>query len=234
VRRGGALALAAAAAAALLAAAVTPPPPARAAGECNGLPRCISVPGPWVAVPASGEVDYLLECPGAKGVVGGTDALVSSQAVHVSFDGIPGSPVAYGRTTSFQVLFRAVSGDHRAAVFQPYIGCIPVQGSGRITTGVAAVLPLGPPLDLKAEDVPLGPGVERSVSVACGIGEHLVDSWTATAFATAAPPRPELAATVSVHGGVNGGVASAALEGSEALPASAHALVQLGVRCTPA
>ena len=38
---------------ALAAAAV--PGGASAAGECNGIPRCIPVEGPWVAVPANGE-----------------------------------------------------------------------------------------------------------------------------------------------------------------------------------
>lgn len=157
--------------------------------ECNGLPRCISVPGPWVAVPASGAVDYLLECPGGKGVIGGTDALVTSQAIQVSFDGIPGSPVAYGRTTNYEVLFRAVAANHRAGAFQPFIGCIPTQGSTRNTTGVT-VEPLGPPLTLVAKTVPLTPGAARSAALGCPSGESLADSWTAIAFSTSEPPAP--------------------------------------------
>ena len=31
--------------------------------ECAGIPTCIDVPGPWVAVPASGEAKFLLDCP---------------------------------------------------------------------------------------------------------------------------------------------------------------------------
>lgn len=201
--------------------------------ECNGLPRCISVPGPWVAVPASGGVDYLLECPGGKGIVGGTDALVTSQAIQVSFDGIPGSPVSFGRTTNYEVLFRAVAADHRAGAFEPFIGCIPTQGSTRNTTGVA-VEPLGPPLTLLAKTVPLAPGAARSAALGCPSGERLTDSWTATAFATAAPPPPGLAAAIRVSDALRGGSAIASVAASEALPPGAQAQVQLGVRCSSA
>ena len=202
-----------------------------AAKECSGIPRCVSVPGPWVAVPASGEVEYLLVCPGGKGIVGGTDALVSSQAVQVSFDGIPGSPVAFGRTTNFEVLFRAVSGSHRPGLFEPFIGCIPTQSSQRNTTGV---VPLGAPLVLKATSISPTAGATDAESLGCPRGERLVDSWTATAFAARTPPPAALAETVSVRTLIGRGVASATVAATRALPASARTLVQLGVRCTPA
>lgn len=205
--------------------------PAGAANECNGLPRCISVPGPWVAVPATGTTEYLLECPGGKGVVGGTDARVTSQAIQVSFDGILGSPVALGRTTNYEVLFRAVSADHRPGAFEPFIGCIPTQGSARSTTGVV-VEPVGPPLDLVATTIPLEPGSQHSAALGCPAGELLVDDWVATAFATTDPPPPGLAAAISVASALRGDLAAATASASEALPRAAHALVQLGVRCS--
>jgi hypothetical protein len=202
-----------------------------AADECSGIPRCVSVPGPWVAVPGLGEVEYLLVCPGGKGIVGGTGALVSSQALQVSFDGIPGSPVAFGRTTNYEVLFRAVSGSHRPGLFEPFIGCIPTQSSQRNTTGV---LPLGAPLVLRATSISPTAGATDAESLGCPQGERLVDSWTATAFAAQAPPAVSLAETVTTRTLVRRGVASATVAATGALPAAAHALVQLGVRCTPA
>jgi hypothetical protein len=212
-----------------LAACAVLAPGGQAANECSGLPQCISVPGPWVIVPARGEVDFLLECPG-RAVVGGTDALVSSQAIQVSFDGIPGSPVSFGRTTNFEVLFRAVSADHHAGSFEPFLGCIPTSSGGRETTGVK-IEPLGPALDLRAANIAPSPGRLRSASLGCPDGELLVDSWTATAFATLEPPAPALAAAIRVRSAVRGGLASATVAAAAALPRGTQALVQLGVRC---
>ena len=101
---------------------------APAANECNGIPRCIPIAGPWVAVPAHGEALFSLSCPGG-GVVAGTDGLGSTLDVRGYFDGILGSPVAFGRTTHNQALFRAVSAHHRPGYFKPFIGCIPAPSS---------------------------------------------------------------------------------------------------------
>ena len=98
--------------------------------ECAGIPTCIDVPGPWVAVPASGEAKFLLDCPQRRGVVGGVDALASSRHIHVTFEGLLGGPVAPGRTTTRYAFFRAVSGNHREGLFEPRIGCIPSSAGG--------------------------------------------------------------------------------------------------------
>ena len=102
--------------------------------ECAGIPTCIDVPGPWVAVPASGEAKFLLDCPQRRGVVGGVDALASSRHIHVTFEGLLGGPVAPGRTTTRYAFFRAVSGNHREGLFEPRIGCIPSSAGGPQTT----------------------------------------------------------------------------------------------------
>jgi len=203
------------------------------AKECSGISRCIAVPGPWVAVPAGGAAVYLLVCPGGKGIVGGTDALVSSQEIHVSFDGIPGSPVAFGRTTNYEVLFRALSASGEPGLFEPFIGCIPTQGSERNTTGVTPALPLGPPLVLKATSINPTPGATDAESLACPSGQRLVESWTATGFMTTRPPAPALAGAIHAPTAARRGVVSATVSAAATLPASAHALVQLGVGCTP-
>jgi hypothetical protein len=205
-----------------------------AANECKGIQKCIPVTGPWVAVPAQGAVQYLLVCPGGHGIVGGTDALVSSQAVEVSFDGIPGSPVAYGRTTNFEVLFRAVSGSHQPGFFQPFIGCIPTAGSARVTTGVA-VVPHGPPLAFKVVRVNAAAGsTVNSGPVRCPLNEHLVDSWTATAFASKLPPAVGVPALITTRRSEQGTSVSASVSAGATLSTADKAFVQLGVRCTPA
>jgi hypothetical protein len=206
--------------------------PARvgAANECNGIPRCIPIEGPWVAVPASGEVEFELSCPQGKGVIAGTDAEASSQDVHATFDGILGAPVAFGRTTNSAVLFRAVAGRHRPGSFKPFVGCIPSQNQVQNTLATKPT-PLGPPLDLRSALVPLAPGSQRTVTISCPIGEFLVDSWTATAFTTAAPPPLGLAAAVEVKTYIKGRRATLALSASEALPVGTGAEVQVGVRC---
>jgi hypothetical protein len=215
----------------LVALAAVLPPAGSAANECSGLQKCIAVPGPWVAVPSAGEVDFLLECP-KKAIAAGTSALVSTQEIHVSFDGILGSPVAYGRTTNFEVLFRAVSGNHRPGIFKPFLGCLPTPSGTRNTTGVAA-LPVGAPLDLRATTITLTAGAASSASIGCTRGERLVDSWTATGFASVKAPPAALASAIRVHQGIAGARASASAGSSDGVALADHALVQLGVRCTP-
>ena len=77
--------------------------------ECNGIRQCISVPGPWVVVPARGGVTYLLECPQRRGIVGGLDALASSRDVRVAFSANLGAPVSPGTSTTRYAVFRGVS-----------------------------------------------------------------------------------------------------------------------------
>jgi hypothetical protein len=204
-----------------------------AANECNGVPRCIHVQGPWVAVPISGEAEYMLECPQGRGVIAGTDALASSLDIHATFDAILGSPVAFGRSTGSSVLFRAVSGRHRPGLFKPFVGCIPSPTQLRNTIATQAT-PVGPPLELKAVVVKLSPGVFRAVSISCGRGQRLVDSWSARAFASAKPPPAALATAIELQTRINGRRAQLSIGTSEALPANAHAGVQLGVRCASA
>ena len=217
------LALAAAAAAAV-------PGRVAAANECAGIPRCIPVAGPWVAVPAHGEATFALECPQGRGIVGGTDAQATSLDVRASFDGIIASPVAFGRTTLSSAYFRAVSAMHKPGAFKPFIGCIPAQN--QITNTLSSkITPVGPPLDLKTKLVPVNPGFQRSISVSCPADESLVDSWSATAFTGAAPPPPGLAAAIRVQTTIAGHHATLSISVSEALPAGSGAEVQVGVRC---
>jgi hypothetical protein len=92
-------------------------------------------------------------------------------------------------------------------------------------------VPLGAPLDLRAVTLKLTPGLQRKVTVACPNGESLVDSWNATAFAGANPPSPALASAVTVKSKIVKGQAKLTIFASEALPRSAQAQLQIGVRC---
>jgi hypothetical protein len=195
--------------------------------ECAGLPTCIDVPGPWVAVPAHGEAKFLLDCPQRRGVVAGVDALASSRDVHVTFEGLLGGPVAPGRTTTRYAFFHAVSGRHRAGLFQPRIGCIPSSAGGPQTTAYR-ISPAGPAVDLAAATVPIKPGSVRRMTLGCANGAHLIDSWDATAFATPVPP--VFAQAVEVERTLRKGQVAVRITASEALPSAA--LVQVGVRCT--
>jgi hypothetical protein len=203
---------------------------ATAAGECSGIPRCIPVEGPWVAVPANGEAKFMLQCPQGRGIIAGTDAQASSQDVRATFDAILGSPVAFGRSTNTTALFRAVSAHHHAGLFKPFIGCIPAPTAVRNTIATKAS-PIGAPLDLRAVTLKLTPGFQRTVTLACPNGESLVDSWSATAFGSATPPPPALASAVTVKSRIVKGQARLTIFASEALPRSAQAQLQIGVRC---
>ena len=65
------------------------------------------------------------------------------------------------------------------------------------------------------------------LDVGCANGEHLVDSWNATAFASAVPP--VFADAVQVVRTTHNGVVAVKISASEALPRPA--IVQVGVRC---
>jgi hypothetical protein len=194
--------------------------------ECAGIPTCIDVPGPWVAVPAQGEAKFLLDCPQRRGVVGGVDALASSRDIHVTFEGLLGGPVAPGRTTTRYAFFRAVSGHHRQGLFEPRIGCIPSSAGGPQTTAYT-ISPVGPATDLAAATMRVGPGTVRHATIGCANSERLIESWDATAFADPVPP--VFADAVEVVRTVHKGQVAIRITASEALPRMAF--VQVGVRC---
>jgi hypothetical protein len=211
-------------------AATAAPGRVSAANECSGIPSCLPVTGPWVAVPAHGESTFALECPGGKGIIGGTDAKASSLDVRASFDGIISAPVSFGRTTLGQAFFRAVSATHKPGAFKPFIGCIPTQN--QVTNTISSkITPVGPPLDLKTKLVRINPGFQHSVSVSCPADESLVDSWSAVAFTSTNPPDPAIASAVRVQTAIAGQSATLAISVSEAMPKGAGAEVQAGVRC---
>lgn len=210
--------------------------PAVAADECNGLPVCLPVAGPWVVVPPGG-VDFELACPLAGYVIGGTDARVATRDVDVSFRGETGSPVGPGVTTRRSVVFGAararVGGG--ASSFRPFIGCIPTSGGGgRALTGVAshaAGIEPTRPLRSVVVNIPLT-RESRTVRVACPTGSRLVGSTSATAFRQALPPSAAQLGAVRVQRAVVDGVVVARLTSTEA--AGSRAEVQVRALCARA
>jgi hypothetical protein len=207
--------------------------PGGAANECRGIPVCISVPGPWVVVPAKGEATYLLECPRRRGVVGGVDALATSRDVRVGFDARIGSPVSPGTTTGRDAFFRGVSARHRRGAFQPYLGCIPTGGGGgRSTTSArVAVTPPGLPFERRATTVKLGGATVKTVVQGCAKGERLVGSWHALAFRTLTAPNLIWTDYVRIKRTVRAGRVVAQIVSSEGIPTVMRAEVQVGAVC---
>jgi hypothetical protein len=225
VRVSVALVVAAAAAAVLAV-------PGGAANECRGIPVCISVPGPWVYVPAKGSATYLLECPRRRGVVGGVDALASSRDVHVTFEGRLGSPVSPGTTTGRDAYFTAFSDRRRDGSFQPFLGCIPAGGGGggRSTTTARVTRP-GLPVERRARNVKLGRGAVQTVTVGCARGERLVSGWHALAFRTRTTPDVSFAEFIRITRTIRNGKVVARILSSEGVPSALHAEAQVGAVC---
>lgn len=182
------------------------PSSAAAAEECRGLDVCISVPGPWVAVPAAPRagtrtVLYRLACP-RNAIAAGTDAL-RLRGLEVTFIGATGSPVSPGVTTEREVWFVAVWAGSAPTSFRPFLGCVPTSGGGRSTTARAPAAPQ-PPLVRRARNV------TRSGSLSCRPGERLVAVSHAVGFRLRQAPAPAtldaVAATVRRRG--NGVVAA--------------------------
>lgn len=160
---------------------------ARAADECAGLDVCISVPGPWVAVPAAPPgrartVYYRLSCP-RRSVVGGLDAVLGDRSLEVRFLGRLGSPVNPGITTSQSAVFVATYARARVTYFRPFLGCIPTSGGGgRETTSVHATPRPRPPVRrVRSLRLLAGAGSGR-IAFGCARGERLVASSHAVAF----------------------------------------------------
>lgn len=213
-------------------AAATLAAPGGAANECRGILVCISVPGPWVYVPANAEANYLLECPRRRGVVGGLDALSTSRDVRVSFDARIGAPVAPGTTTGRDAFFRAVSAKRTQAGFQPYLGCIPAGGGGgRSTTSASVVVRPGVPFERRARNVKLGRASSLTLTQKCAKGERLVGGWHALAFRVKTPPDITIGRLVKMQRTIRNGVVTVRVLTSEGVPAAAHAEVQVGAVC---
>lgn len=205
--------------------------PGGAQNECRGIRQCIPVSGPWVVVQHGVETQYLQSC-GKQGVVGGLDAVTTSTAVRLSFDGRLGSPVSPGVTTTQTVLFRGRLVHGTRGAFQPWVGCIPSSGGGGRSTVSARAVP-GASLLRVARVVVVAPGEVKTASVRCPAPTTLVGGWHAVAFRTKKPPDLADAARVRVEHVVTRTKVVATVASTDALSIDAHAIIQVGAECAP-
>ena len=171
--------------AALAATALTAPAEALATNECDGLDVCISVPGPWVAVPGSSSgrlrtVEFQLSCPRGS-IAGGLDAVLVDRSLSVRFLGKLGSPVNPGISTERSVVFVASHARRAPTAFRPLLGCIPTSGGGGRSTTAAGAVPARPPVRL-VRSVRVLPGRQATLAVSCRAGERLVSSSHVVTF----------------------------------------------------
>jgi hypothetical protein len=202
-----------------------------AAQECHGLQTCIPVHGPWVVAHKNTETQFLLSC-GTHGVVGGLDAVATSSAVRVSFDGRIGAPVQPGVTTTGSAVFRGVVSGKAIGAYQPWLGCVPAGGGGGRST-VSARSKAGPALDPHARTLIVQPGAVKSLAVGCLEGERLVGGWDALAFRTTTAPPLADAGLVRITRVIAGGRVHVTVSATDSLSINDHALVQVGAECAP-
>jgi hypothetical protein len=208
--------------------------PASAANECAGLDVCISVPGPWVAVPPAPAgrtttVHYRLSCP-QRSVVGGLDAVRGDRSLEVRFLGRLGSPVNPGITTSQSAVFVATYARTRVTYFRPFLGCIPTSGGGgRETTSVDAS-PQAPPIR-RVRTLRVRPGGPGRLVFGCLRGERLVDVSHAVAFRTRSAPSNAVLAGASAASRRRGARVEALAARSGAVPARVRVEVQVHALC---
>jgi hypothetical protein len=206
---------------------------AGAADECEGLDVCISVPGPWVVVPAARgdgvrRVEYQLTCPRGS-IVAGLDATLGDQRIDVTFLGALGSPVAPGITTARSAVFVAVWAGERPTFFRPYLGCLPTSGGGRGTTAVAPQPPRRVVRNLRVR-----PGRPATLAVRCGQGQRLVSSSHAVGIRRRTQPATEMLTAVSVARRETGDRVAIRARRSTAVPAGLAVQVQVHALCTGA
>lgn len=213
----------------------------RAADECDGLDVCISVPGPWVAVPAAGAraqtVYFQLTCP-RRSIVGGLDAVLGARGLDVQFLGLLGSPVNPGITTGRSAVFVATWARGSPTSFRPFLGCIPTGGGGGGGTfhlASAAVTPVATPSATpvrRVRTLRVRTGRTSRLAFGCLRGERLVGSSHAVAFHTGSrkPEQPVLNGAGALRR-ERGGRVDVSARRRSAVPARVRVDVQVHALC---
>jgi hypothetical protein len=209
---------------------------AGAANECRGLDVCISVPGPWVAVPgaprgAATTVYYRLSCPRGS-IVGGLDAVRGDRSLDVRFLGRLGSPVNPGITTSQSAVFVVTYARGRATYFRPFLGCIPTSGGGgRETTSVDAAAPRPAPTLRRVRTLRVRAGGRPRLAFGCQRDERLVGSSHAVAFRMRTAPTASMLAGARAARSQRGGRVEVRATRSGAVPRRVRVEVQVHALC---
>jgi hypothetical protein len=215
--------------------------------ECQNVPRCRSVHGPWVAVPAHGEATFLFGCPERRGfLIGGTDARASSEHVRVWFEGKLGARTGLPASVPGQppvLLFHAAVDNGRIGSFLPILGCVELTESSKRATEsarrVGAVPGTSPTsgVSLRAEMVALNlaTGLTRvSTTLSCRRNERAVGSWGALALNTAGPPSARYARAVTIRTVAVGRTVHATFHTERTFGAlTPQAWAQVGAICEP-
>jgi hypothetical protein len=171
-------------------AALVAAPGASASVECDGVPDCRSVEGPWVAVPslddASDVVIWDVRCPNGTSLAGSDWVADSTRAgLAVAAEQFPDLELYSG----VDLAFIGLNQTRTARTFQPLIGC---QNSAGSTRAVAAGAPNGPTRRIVTRTVRPErravyrhrcPGGERLVRSGSGVGFFEDDSPTARELA---------------------------------------------------
>ena len=231
------VALAAGAAGSTAAYAAAPAQPSKP-NPCKGIRNCITVNGPWVAVPANGAATYLLECPKRNGYVAGIDSLATSSDVRASWDArLPNPPSPLSKAaqslTGPYILFTAYSAAGKAGLLQPWIGCVPIPPTNpRVTTSarVVAVAKPGKPIDRWQTTVRVHAGHQTGTR-ACGKGERLLGGWTAIDFKTDTAPSPSVASKIHPTLTLADGDVAVSIQTEAGVPQGDFPEVQVGATC---
>lgn len=216
-------------------------PVASAGTECEGLPECIRVVGPWVAVPLGPVPTYFrVQCPGRGQTVGGLDAdLPRGGGVDVTFLGALGGPVGPGITTGREIVFVALATRPRPAAFRPLLGCIPAAGGGgrsrtsfepmRRLAAVTRPAVVGPVLTRRVKTVRLREAARQTASYSCRSAERLLGFSTAIAFRTRAAPSTAQLGSIRANGRRVGGRIVVTVRGEP--PAGVRVELQIHAVC---
>ena len=207
---------------------------AGATNECKGLDVCITVPGPWVAVPtappgATTTVLYQVTCP-KRSVAGGLDAILGDSTLEVRWLGLLGSPINPGISTKRSVVFQALSARARPTAFRPIVGCIPTSGGGgRSTTAYTAAKPK--PLQRRFHTVSVRGNHPVGVITACATGERIAGVTYSVGFKTHLQPGPSVLSGVQVKLARQAGRSVATVRRTFAVPSAMRVLLQVQLLC---
>jgi hypothetical protein len=210
------------------------PVSAGATNECKGLDVCITVPGPWVAVPTAvpggtNTALYQVTCP-KRSVAGGLDAILGDPTLEVRWLGLLGSPINPGISTKRSVVFQAVSARAQPTAFRPVVGCIPTSGGGgRSTTAFTAAKPK--PLQRRFHTVSIRGNQPVGVITACASGERLAGASYAVGFRTRLQPSPTVLSGVNVKLRRQGGRSVATVQRTLLVPSAMRVLLQVQLLC---
>jgi hypothetical protein len=207
---------------------------ASATNQCKGLDVCITVPGPWVAVPAANAGSastalYQVTCP-KRSVAGGLDAILGDPTLEVRWLGLLGSPINPGISTKRSVIFQGSSARARPTAFRPVVGCIPTSGGGgRSTTAYTAAKPK--PLQRRFHTVSVRGNQPVGVITACATGERIAGATYSVGFKTHLQPGPSVLSGVQVELARQAGRSVATVRRTFAVPSSMRVLLQVQLLC---